>query len=349
MGDPQLDRPMTDIEGWEDSRMREPVFLLGAPRSGTSLTYSVLLLSDRFPVYRGETHLLDVCKPIYGDISNPRKRKRFLAAWVESSQFHRSGLDVAEFLNLASRPFRHYGEFLRLFMEQVALSQGKERWLEKTPGHIFEARNLLRWFPDARFLHVIRDGRDVALSLRNKGWLSNRRGDSMSQLISAARLWYRAISHGRWLQREAGERYLEFRYEDLVRRDPETLQRINHFIGSELDYARIDAEGGGALNGGDTTYQQKMIGLSAKGCYRWEREMSPEEQRVITHCLRPVLAEKGYRVDLPPPSGFSRFRADLSWWGNALAIPAKYWLRHYTPLGRYARRTLDYEGNGRGT
>ncbi len=324
-------------------QMRNPVFLLGAPRSGTSLTYSVLLVSGQFPVYKAETHLLDVCKPLYGDIANPRNRKRFLEKWVRSSQFQRSGLDEGEFSRRAERPFRHYGEFLRWFMEQVARAQGKERWLEKTPGHIFEAKNLLDWFPDARFLHVIRDGRDVALSLRNKGWLSSRRGGSLNQLISAARLWQRAIGFGRWLQREAGERYLEFRYEDLVQREAETLQRINRFLGTELSYAQIDALGDGALRGGDTTHRQEMVGLSPKGCYRWEKMMSPLEQQVITHCLRDVLREKGYRVDLPAPPWPSRLCADLVWWGNGVAIVAKYRLRHDTPLGRCARRTLDFD------
>lgn len=338
---------MSDVTDTAPSgRMKEPVFLLGAPRSGTSLTYSVLLLSGQFPVYRAETHLLDVCKPIYGDITDPGNRMRFLEEWVKSGQFRRAGVDEETFLRSAERPFRNYGEFLRLFMEQVARAQGKERWLEKTPGHIFEARNLLRWFPDARFLHVVRDGRDVALSLRNKGWLSSRRGGPLAQLISAARLWYRAMAFGRWLQREAGDRYMEFRYEDLVRRDEETLRRINRFTGIELSYPQIEGERSGALSGGDTTYRQAMVGLSVKGSFRWEEEMSPLEQQVITYCLRDALAEKGYRVDVPMPPLSPRLRAKLAWWMNGVVIAAKYWLRHNTPLGRHARRALDFEERG---
>ncbi len=335
--------------GGSSPRIRNPVFLLGAPRSGTSLTYSVLLVSGQFPVYKAETHLLDVCKPLYGDIADSRNRKRFLKDWVVSSQFRRSGLDAADFMQRADRPFRHYGEFLRWFMEEVARAQGKARWLEKTPGHIFEAKNLLDWFPDARFLHVVRDGRDVALSLRNKGWLSSRRGGSLNQLVSAARLWYRAISFGRWLQREAGERYLEFRYEDLVQRREETLQQINRFLGIELTFAQIDARGEGALRGGNTTYQRKMTGLSSEGCYRWKKVMSPLEQQVITHCLRDALEERGYLADLPPPPLLSRLWSRFSWWGNGAMIAAKYRLRHETPLGRYARRTLDFEQNEKET
>ncbi len=324
-------------------KMDSPVFLLGAPRSGTSLAYCVLLVSEQFPVYKAETHLFDVCKPLYGDISDKKKRDKFLARWVESQQFKRSCLDKDRFLQSADRHFENYGEFLNLFMEQVARAQGKNRWLEKTPEHIFEVKNLVKWFPDARFLHVIRDGRDVSLSLRNKGWVSSRSNDALRQLISAARLWYRAMEFGNWLRREAGDRYLEFRYEDLVQRDQALLDKINLFVGTELDYQLIDSRGEGALQGGNTTYEQSMVGLSQKGVCRWEREMSELEKQVITCCLKDMLNQKNYQTDLslPEPGLFSQLKIRGLWWANGVSIPAKYWLRHHTFMGRYSARKLD--------
>ena len=324
-------------------KVKTPVFLLGAPRSGTSLAYSVLLVSGQFPHYKAETHLLDICKPLYGDISNRRKRDRFLCGWVASQQFRRSGLDGARFLDSANRHFANYGEFLGMFMEQVARAQGKERWLEKTPEHIFEVRNLVEWFPDARFLHVIRDGRDVALSLRNKGWVSSRSSDPVYQLISAARFWYRAMEFGNWLRDAAGDRYMEFRYEDLVCRNQKLLDRLNAFIGTDLDYQQIDREGDGALRSGDTTYDQSMVGLSKKGVYRWEREMSEPEKQIITSCLEEMLKEKGYSTELSGAGVglVARLKSRMAWWGNGVAISAKYWLRHNTFLGRYSARKLE--------
>lgn len=334
---PNTDNKQPPFSGKMDS----PVFLLGAPRSGTSLAYCVLLVSGQFPLYKAETHLLDVCKPLYGDISVPGNRDKLLENWVVSQQFQRSGLDKAEFLNDANRHFSNYGAFLELFMERVARKQGKTRWLEKTPEHIFEVRSLIEWFPDARFLHVIRDGRDVALSLRNKGWVSSRSDDALQQLISAARLWHRAMEFGNWLRKEGGNQYMEFRYEDLVGRDEGLLDRINHFIGIDLDYDRIDTHGAGALRGGNTTYEQSMVGLSKKGVCRWDREMSVVEKQVITYCLKETLEEKGYRTDVPQPAPLFRLKSGLLWWGNGLSIPAKYWLRHHTFMGRYSARRLD--------
>jgi len=319
-------------------KMDNPVFLIGSPRSGTTLTYDVLMVSGQFPGYNAETHLLDVNKPLYGDISDNKNRNRFLENWVKSEQFKRSGLDKDMFLDSTSRCFSNYGEFLRLFMGQVARSQGKKRWLEKTPGHIFEVQNLVKWFPDAKFLHVIRDGRDVALSLRSKGWLSTNNSNDLIRLISAARLWYRAIGFGDWLGNAVGDRYMEFRYEDLVQRDTGLLDRINCFAGMDLSYELIDKKGTGALRGGNSTYGQRMIGLSEKGMCRWKDEMSGVEKSVITYLLKDVLSGRGYEVGSPIPDFPLRFTSRALWSGQGLAITAKYWIRHNTYMGRFLSR-----------
>jgi hypothetical protein len=73
---------------------KSPVFVLGAPRSGTTLLYHMLVSSSQFANYRAETHIFNLLGPKFGDLNKPARREKLLAAWLESFQFERSGLDA---------------------------------------------------------------------------------------------------------------------------------------------------------------------------------------------------------------------------------------------------------------
>lgn len=99
--------------------------------------------------------------------------------------------------------------------------QGKPRWGDKTPIYIESMRTIARGLPEAHFIHLIRDGRDVAVSLLRLEW----GGDAGRR----AKMWKERIERGREQARKL-EWYLEIRYEDLVG-DPEpTLRRVLDFI-----------------------------------------------------------------------------------------------------------------------
>ena len=64
---------------------------------------------------------------------------------------------------------RNGGDFLRIVMEEMCRKQGVERWAETTPDHLLYISWIKETIPDALVIHVIRDGRDVALSWEKKG------------------------------------------------------------------------------------------------------------------------------------------------------------------------------------
>ena len=104
---------------------------------------------------------------------------------------------------------------LRAFYELYAEKQGKERWGDKTPDYIKRMRQIKRVLPEARFIHVIRDGRDVTLST-NKRIVERGHRDPLPAKRSARR-WRNRIEKARADGPKLGE-YLEIRYEDLVDR-----------------------------------------------------------------------------------------------------------------------------------
>jgi hypothetical protein len=115
-----------------------------------------------------------------------------------------------------------------IFAELLCRS-GKRRWGDKTPEYIIEIERLHQVFPAAQFIHVIRDARDVCLSLHKKRWRGTR-------TVNAARYWSTYVSQGV----AAGRRlpaglYLEIRYEDLVRSTENKLREICTFL--DLEYS----------------------------------------------------------------------------------------------------------------
>jgi len=121
------------------------------------------------------------------------------------------------------------GAVLRAFYRLYAEHRGKPRWGEKTPGYVTRMRTIAAELPEARFLHLIRDGRDVALSRRRRGMGEGK------PIADAARLWRRRIEDARKQARRLRGRYLELRYEDLVADAEGALREACALIGLEFD------------------------------------------------------------------------------------------------------------------
>ena len=122
------------------------------------------------------------------------------------------------------------GEAVRAFFDAYAERQGKPRWGDKTPAYMLSVQRIGRALPEARFIHLIRDGRDVALSQ------SARALNEQPPVAEQAARWVKRIGKSREQAAAlVGARYVEARYEDLVR-DPEpTLRRICEFIDLDFD------------------------------------------------------------------------------------------------------------------
>ena len=123
---------------------------------------------------------------------------------------------------------------LRAFYELCAEREGKPRWGDKTPVYVAHMRTIGAVLAEARFVHLIRDGRDVALSRRNRGMGAGK------PIADAARLWRRRIEAGRKQARRLRGRYLELRYEDLVAAPETELRRVCALIELEFEPAMLD-------------------------------------------------------------------------------------------------------------
>src|ERR1700730_2704717 len=105
-------------------RRTAPVFVLGCPRSGTTVLYHMLLSSGGFAVYRAESNVFNLLAPRFGGIRSASDRRQLMRHWLSSMLFRRSGLDAREIDTLIMAECGGPGDFLRLVMEQVARAQG---------------------------------------------------------------------------------------------------------------------------------------------------------------------------------------------------------------------------------
>jgi DNA-binding transcriptional ArsR family regulator len=176
---------------------------------------------------------------------------------------------------------------LRTFYALYARRQGKARWGDKTPKYGRRAADVERILPEAHFVHLIRDGRDVALSVRD-AWADR------SAIPVQARRWRKEVKRGRSSGR-ARANYLEVRYEDLVSDPERELRRICAFCGlrysdamlryHETAEARLSELGDKMLPDGHQLRGEVRVALHTRTASppepqraaRWRREMSDHE------------------------------------------------------------------------
>lgn len=183
-------------------------------------------------------------------------------------------------------------EAFRALYGQYARKRGKTRYADKTPDHVMHVRFLSGLFPESRFVHVIRDGRDVALSFRDAAF-------GPKTLLEAAVFWRRFVEAGRRAGRWLGPgRYLEIRYEDFVEDAPPTLERITSFLDLPFDeamlryYERADEIVGNLPKGRHTNVYRPPV----KNIRDWRREMTRDEARQFESVAGDLLAELGYET-----------------------------------------------------
>jgi len=213
-------------------RVRRPIFVLGAPRSGTSFLGGCI---GRLPdvSYHFEPRLTKaVARAVYDGSWPPARARRWFRGY--------------------------YGALL------AAAGHGGLRFAEKDPENCFIVPFLAEAFPDATFLHVVRDGRDVAVSHAEQPWLaaasagSGRRGRAGVPWGPQARFWVEPdrraefeevsdLTRTAWMWRRftasaldqlaalPAERVLELRYEATVREPAATAERVAQFLSVQWD------------------------------------------------------------------------------------------------------------------
>jgi len=280
-------------------------FVVGANRSGTTL---LRLMLDAHPelAMPPETHFVPNLIELFSQ--GAPSREEALAVIASRPEFADFGLPEADLAEaMAVQPNTARGGLLA-FYGLYATRQSKGRCGDKTPGYSTSMRAIEGVLPEARFVHIIRDGRDVALSVMARG-IRERTIEELAQR------WKRRLERTR-KQGSRVARYTEVRYEDLIRGTEATLRRLTDFLDMPFDEAMLAyheraaerlgemsgelqaAEGRQSLPEG---YRAEMHSSTssppqADRVAKWRREMNPADAREFEEIAGDLLTELGYEL-----------------------------------------------------
>jgi hypothetical protein len=278
-------------------------FVVGVGRSGTTL---LRLMIDAHPevAIPAETHFLPKLLELRDE--GDALRAAAHAVMTAESTWADFGIPSERLAETFARlsPFT-LAKGLRAFYGLYAAKFGKPRWGEKTPFYGRRMRAIEAVLPEAHFVHVIRDGRDVALSLRPL-WFSP--GD---EIEAQARNWLAKVSAIR-ANGHGCRRYLEIRYEDLVLDTESVLRRVCDFIALQYDPRMLSYHQGAEvrLNEIRDEYRFKEARISKEERMRlhvnalrppdqarvgrWRSDMSAGDRDTFTSIAGDLLADLGY-------------------------------------------------------
>jgi len=299
-----------------ESDRRPAPFVVGVSRSGTTL---LRLMLDAHPdlTIPAETHFVPMVANVCDELvarGTPGEviRDRALATMTGHPRWGDFLLDPDE---VRARMVRYdpitTGDAIRAFYEACAAQQGKPRWGDKSPPYTYKAPRIQAVLPEAHFIHIIRDGRDVALSLAEVSW-------GPDDITEAAKKWVKELRKARKRAKQlARGTYLEVHYEDLVTDAEPVLRRIVEHVDlpwsdQMLDYPKYAQErmrgemertlrplGGGTITAEERTRQHQLLfePPSATRAGRWRTEMSAENRKAFEAVASPLLKKLGYEVE----------------------------------------------------
>src|SRR5438445_9217956 len=257
-------------------RGNAPVFVLGCGRSGTTLLYNMILSAGGFAADQAESNVINLLEPRFGNLSIRRNREKLMDAWINSKLFRVSGLNADEIRNKVLQECRNGGDFLRIIMGGMARHQGVRRWADCTPEHLLYMSRIKETIPDALIIHIIRDGRDVALSTDKLGYIKRAPWDRKPSVMAAGLYWEWMVRKGREDGRTLGDDYIEVRFEELVSEPRTTLAKLSHFIEHDLDYDHIQKIGIGSVSEPNTSFKGKSGTEKFNPLGRWTQGFSQE-------------------------------------------------------------------------
>ncbi|MCJ7519124.1 MAG: sulfotransferase [Anaerolineaceae bacterium] len=285
--------PLADKSG---SLSCAPMFIISSGRSGTTLMRSMLVASGNvaIPAETQIIHALAVKFPLLFGLGWEGLTRAIIADFESHPNFPlwESNLTTA-YRKTADLPRKERS--LARIIDEVYMTYASEKfpnaklWGDQSPIHTFALPYIHKVFPNARYMHLLRDGRDVVSSM------VKRHGDDY--LYEAVYRWKTSIKRiNAFIKKIPPEQYLEVRYEDLVQHPEDTLIRVSRFLGIEytskmLDYWKLPSTI-------EHKYKTFHVNLGKPvfptSIGKWKERLNEEQQSYILKQITPELKSLGY-------------------------------------------------------
>lgn len=279
--------------------MNSPFFIVASARSGTTflrLTLNAHPLVAVPPESRFITELWSGEDEV--------DRDTFLTALSEHKRFLAWGLGIEDVRRqLGERKTLPYTDAISGTYEAYVAKNGKRYWGDKTPRYVEHIPFLAEKFPAARFIHLVRDGRNVALSYSHVDF-------GPKNVARAARLWQRRVGGGIRDGRSLPPgRYIEIRNEDLATDTETEVKKVCEFLELDFDPKMLDEGERAKGEVSKVTHHHTPEASGRKHYSEWHEEMSPGNVEVFEAVAGETLSALGYERRYPRPGAWARMKA----------------------------------------
>jgi Sulfotransferase family len=323
----------------------DPIFVVGFPRSGTTLLQGLLGAHPRIaaPPEMHFARRIVQFHDYWGDLKDDDVLRRVVDATLKLPALSASGFDLDRVYERTRQGPRTYAGVLDAVMRDFAERNGKQRWSEKTPHQ----GSLAIWlhFPEARIVHIVRDPRPTVVSNLAKlgGW---------PDLLSTARAWrgftLRNIAAG--ADRGAAH-YLRIRYEDLAREPAAVMRVVFAFLGEDFDAAALDDPDRrrASIAPGAAPWQTRVLEpIRAAEETDWRTQISPPARARLTAAVADLMPPLGYAAPARSSVGVGDV-LNLAFYPvlGGRALKAKVRNQGSTPQQRYQAEQAEHQQRAR--
>ncbi len=323
--------------------MDRPVFICGHRRSGTTLLLSLFENHPELLVYPAETGFFyAVYPPLFTDAHTLEARiqrtadfcignTRDILASLPDEGRRAAGFSIADHRADFEQLARKTDESPAALLQALVLSYQKQRgsgsepkhWVEKTTSSEIYAADALSWFPQAKFIHVVRDPRDNWASLRS-GWdvRFKYHNDSLERLMHSM------IERGRFgfelavmnVERFGPETYHVIRYEDLVADTRAVMGDVCKFLGISFSPELLRPTAFGQAWSGNNYLGTKFDGASSLNVRRWKERITWQEACLLEYHFEDVMNHFGYALCASPVERIDAAIEHYKWYNYAQAF-----------------------------
>jgi len=283
---------MTNVNSNEKAK-GGPVFIAGPERSGTSLIYALLASHPNLAMSR-RTNMWTHYYNQYGDLSDPDNFERCLMMMMRYKRLIKLNPDPDRIRQEFWQGETTYGRLFSLLEQHFAEQLGKPRWGDKSLNTERYTDEIIRSYPNARIIHMIRDPRDRYASSLTR-WKVSRGG-----IGAGTGIWLNTISMAERYQKKYPNHYKTVRYEDLTADPEKVLQEICSFIGEPYSEEMLSMEGAKDFRekGGNSSYKQRKPGrITTSSIGKFRSVLTKYQVAFLQLFSKSTLLKNGYPLE----------------------------------------------------